>query len=45
MREQRSIYRSKPSMIDEILMVGTERARNIARETIQEVPDAMSIKY
>lgn len=45
MRERRTIYRSKPSLIDEILVAGTEHARNIAKETMREVRDAMRINY
>ena len=45
MRDCRTIYRSNPSVIDEILLAGTERARNIAKETMHEVREAMGIKY
>ena len=45
MRERRSIYRANPSLIDDILLEGTKRARNIAKETMNEVREAMGIRY
>lgn len=45
MRERREIYRSKPNLIDQILLSGTERAKAIAEETMKEVRDAMGINY
>lgn len=45
MREQRIVYQNNPKKIDEILMLGTERARLIARETMQEVREAMGMNY
>jgi len=45
MRERRAIYEAKPGSVDEILMAGTTRAREIARQTMQEVREAMSLDY
>ncbi|SHK68689.1 tryptophan--tRNA ligase [Desulforamulus aeronauticus] len=45
MRERRQIYRSRPSLIDEILLAGTQRAKGIAEETMKEVREAMGINY
>lgn len=44
-REERSIFENKPGYVREILQSGTERARGIAKETMREVRDAMSISY
>jgi tryptophanyl-tRNA synthetase len=44
-RERRAYYMAKPGLIDEILMAGTRRAREIARETLAEVREAMKINY
>lgn len=45
MRERRSFYKSRPGDIDDILSTGTRRARAIARETMQEVREAMGMNY
>ena len=45
MRERRQAYRSRPSLIDEILLAGTQRAKVIAEETMKEVREAMAINY
>lgn len=42
-RERRSHYLSHPEKVKEALLAGTERARKIAKETIQEVREAMRI--
>ena len=36
-------YESQPGLVDEILMDGTERMRDIARETMREVRKAMGL--
>ncbi|MFC5647853.1 tryptophan--tRNA ligase [Paenibacillus solisilvae] len=45
MQERRSYYAGRPKRIDDILVAGTERARTIARETMLEVREAMSLNY
>jgi tryptophanyl-tRNA synthetase len=45
MRERRSYYAAKPKVVDDILLAGTHRAREIARETMREVREAMSLNY
>jgi tryptophanyl-tRNA synthetase len=45
MRERRSYYAAKPKIVDDILISGTQRAREIARETMAEVREAMSLNY
>ncbi|MDF2925561.1 MAG: trpS2 [Paenibacillaceae bacterium] len=45
MRERRSYYAARPDDVDDILITGTGRARGIARETMQEVREAMSLNY
>ncbi|WP_036720086.1 tryptophan--tRNA ligase [Paenibacillus harenae] len=45
MRERRAYYASRPKAVDEILMTGTNRAREIARETMREVREAMCLNY
>ena len=38
-------YKSNPNLIQEIIFEGSERARSVARATIEEVRDAMGITY
>lgn len=45
MRERRQVYRSKPKLIDQILLAGTQRAKTVAEATMKEVRDAMEINY
>jgi tryptophanyl-tRNA synthetase len=45
MRERREAYKVHPERVDEILVAGTERARSIAKETMQEIRSAMGIAY
>ncbi|WNC15793.1 tryptophan--tRNA ligase [Brevibacillus brevis] len=45
MRDRRSKYQHDRKKIDEILMAGTEKVRQVAKETMQEVRDAMSMDY
>jgi tryptophanyl-tRNA synthetase len=45
MRERRVEYENHPERIDEIILSGTRKARQIARETIGEVREAMKIDY
>ncbi|WMT39978.1 tryptophanyl-tRNA synthetase [Paenibacillus sp. D2_2] len=45
MRERRSFYESRPGDVDDILGSGTRKACEIARETMQEVREAMGMNY
>ncbi|MBB6730828.1 tryptophan--tRNA ligase [Cohnella zeiphila] len=45
MRERRARYAAKPKEVDAMLAAGTERARGVARETMREVREAMSLDY
>ena len=38
-------YKSEPNLIQEIIFDGSERARRVAKETMQEVRDAMGLTY
>lgn len=44
-RERGAYYADKPALIDEILQEGTRKARRIARATLEEVRDAMGMRY
>ena len=44
-REKRVEYENHPERIDDILLNGTEAARNTARETICQVREAMKLDY
>jgi tryptophanyl-tRNA synthetase len=43
LRERRRQYESKPGTIDEVLADGAARARTIAKQTIEEVTDRLSL--
>lgn len=45
MRERRSLYKNDPKKVGEMLMSGTEKARQVAKETMQEIREAMSMNY
>ena len=45
MRKTRSEYEAKPDEVEEILKRGTQRAQNIAKETMTEVRRVMKIDY
>lgn len=45
MRERRAYYAARPKLVDEILLAGTARARQLAGETMQEVREAMCLDY
>lgn len=45
MRERRVEYQNNPKRVDEILISGTEKARLVAKETMQEVREAMGMNY
>lgn len=44
-QERRAQYAANPKVVDDIMMTGTERARGIARETMIEIREAMSLNY
>lgn len=43
MRERRAHYEASPAFIDELLLVGTEKVRAEARETVRLAFDAMGL--
>lgn len=45
MRERRARYEENPALIDEILLAGTKKAREIGKETLEEVREAMHLNY
>lgn len=45
MRERRACYEENPALIDEILLAGTKKAREIGKETLEEVREAMHLNY
>ena len=44
-REKRKYYEERPELVDEILMKGTEKARQTAKETMKKVKKAMKLDY
>jgi tryptophanyl-tRNA synthetase len=44
-QEEIAKYKSNPNLIQEIIFEGSERARSVARATMEEVRDAMGITY
>lgn len=45
MRERREKFRQNPGLVKDLLLDGTQRAHLVARETMNEVRDAMGINY
>ncbi len=45
MQERINKYKSEPSLIQEIIFDGSERARSVAKETMKDVRDAMGLTY
>ena len=45
MQERIAKYQSDPNLIQEIIFEGSERARSVAKETMEEVRDAMGLTY
>jgi tryptophanyl-tRNA synthetase len=45
MQERIAKYQSDPNLIQEIIFEGSERARVVAKETMEEVRDAMGLTY
>ena len=44
-REKRKYYEERPELVDEILIKGTEKARNTAKEIMKKVKKAMKLDY
>lgn len=44
-RERRAYYAGRPALLDEVLRDGTRHARQIARATLEEVREAMGMRY
>ena len=44
-QEEITKYESNPNLIQEIIFEGSERARVVAKSTMEEVRDAMGISY
>lgn len=44
-REKRKYYEERPELVDEILMEGTKRAGQTAKETMKKVKKAMKLDY
>jgi tryptophanyl-tRNA synthetase len=44
-RERRRSYEQRPAVVEAILRQGTERGREVARETMERVRQAMGIRY
>ena len=44
-REKRRYYEERPELVKEILMAGTEHAREIAKETMKRVKQSMKLDY
>ena len=44
-QEEINKYQSNPNLIQEIIFEGSDRARVVAKSTMEEVRDAMGISY
>ncbi len=42
-REKREFYQNRPDLVDEIITAGTEKARKVARQTMEEVRSAIKM--
>ena len=45
MREKRKYYEERPELVDELLINGTKKARETAKETMKKVKKAMRLDY
>ena len=43
LRQRRAEYEARPGLVDDILIAGTRRARNLAQETMDQVYEAMGL--
>ena len=44
-REKRKYYEERPELVDQILIDGTNKAREVAKQTMKEVKQAMKLNY
>lgn len=44
-REKRKYYEERPKLVEEILIEGTKKARQVAQETMNKVKESMKIDY
>ena len=44
-RERRKYYEERPELVDKILIDGTNKAREVAKQTMKEVKQAMMLNY
>ena len=44
-REKRKYYEERPELVDKILIEGTNKARELAKQTMKEVKQAMKLNY
>ena len=44
-REKRKYYEERPELVNQILIEGTNKAKQIAKETMEEVKEAMKLEY
>ena len=44
-REKRKYYEERPELVDKILIEGTNKAREVAKQTMKEVKQAMKLDY
>ncbi|MFH1102248.1 MAG: tryptophan--tRNA ligase [Pseudomonadota bacterium] len=44
-REKRAYYEARPSLVDEIISNGCDRARNVAQKTMDEIRTSIRISY
>ena len=44
-REKRKYYEERPELVDKILIDGTNKAREVAKQTMKEVKQAMKLNY
>ena len=44
-REKRKYYEERPELVDKILIEGTKKAREVAKQTMKEVKKAMKLDY
>ena len=44
-REKRAVYEAKPQEVKDILYEGSQKAREVAKRTIEEVREAMKVKF
>lgn len=44
-REKRKYYEAHPEEVDKVLIEGTKKAREVAKETMKKVKKAMMLNY